>query len=159
MQEVLRAPRRGDHAQAYTPEPRLSMPADILPDGRFGERWLIVDQTHLRVLTSQERGPALVDLDMPLSEIKEARADTLVGSGVLRLIRRDGQAVEAVRYTLAAAPAFATAARILESWLKEEEPSDSLYAEFDKQKKNCGKCGDPLPEDTKIGRASCRERV
>ena len=150
VQEVLRAPRRGDHAQAYTPEPRLSMPADILPDGRFGERWLIVDQTHLRVLTSQERGPALVDLDMPLSEIKEARADTLVGSGVLRLVRRDGQVVEAVRYTLAAAPAFATAARILESWLKEEEPSDSLYAEFDKQKKNCGKCGDPLPEDTNV---------
>ena len=55
-----------------------------------------------------------------------------------------------MRYTLAAAPAFATAARILESWLKEEEPSDSLYAEFDKQKKNCGKCGDPLPDDTNV---------
>ena len=58
--------------------------------------------------------------------------------------------MEAVRYTLAAAPAFGTAARILESWLKEEEPSDSLYAEFDKQKKNCGKCGDPLPDDTNV---------
>jgi len=150
VQEVLREPRRNGHAQAYTPEPRLSMPADILPDGRFGERWLVVDQTHLRVLTSQERGPARVDLDMPLSEIKEARAETLVGSGVLRLVRRDGQVVEAVRYTLAAAPAFGTAARILEAWLKEEEPSDSLYAEFDKQKKNCGKCGDPLPEDTNV---------
>lgn len=150
MQEVLRVPRRDDNAQAYTPEPRLSMPADILPDGRFGERWLVVDQTHLRVLTSQERGPARVDLDMPLSELKEARAETVVGSGVLRLVRRDGQVVEAVRYTLAAAPAFGTAARILESWLKEEEPSDSLYAEFDKQKKNCGKCGDPLPEDTNV---------
>ncbi len=150
VQEVLREPRRNGHAQAYTPEPRLSMPADILPDGRFGERWLVVDQTHLRVLTSQERGPARVDLDMPLSEIKEARAETLVGSGVLRLVRRDGQVVEVVRYTLAAAPAFGTAARILESWLKEEEPSDSLYAEFDKQKKNCGKCGDPLPDDTNV---------
>jgi len=150
VQEVLREPRRDGHAQAYTPEPRLSMPADVLPDGRFGERWLVVDQTHVRVLTSQERGPARIDLDIPLSEIKEARAETLVGSGVLRLVRRDGQVVEAVRYTLAAAPAFGTAARILEAWLKEEEPSDSLYAEFDKQKKNCAKCGDPLPEDTNV---------
>ena len=93
MQEVLREPRRDSHAQAYTPEPRLSMPADILPDGRYGERWLVVDQTHLRVLTSQEHGPARVDLDMPLSDMKEARADTLVGSGALRLVqaRRAGR--------------------------------------------------------------------
>ena len=150
VQEVLRVPRRDEQAQAYTPEPRLSMPADILPDGRYGERWLVVDQTHLRVLTSQPDGPARVDLDVPLSELKEARTDTLVGSGALRLVRRDGQVTEAVRFTLAAAPAFATAARILESWLKDEEPSDSLYAEFDKQKKNCGRCGDPLPEDTNV---------
>ncbi len=126
------------------------MPADILADGRYGERWLVVDQTHLRVLTSQERGPARVDLDIPISEIKEARADTLVGCGALRLVKRDGQVVEAVRYTLVAAPAFGTAARILEAWFKEEEPSDSLYAEFDKQKKNCAKCGDPLPDDTNV---------
>ena len=150
VQEVLREPRRSGHAQVYTPEPRLSMPADILPDGRYGERWLVVDQTHLRVLTSQESGPARLDLDLPLAELKTARADTLVGCGALRLVRRDGQVVEAVRYTLAVAPAFATAARILEAWLKDEEPSDSLYAEFDKQKKNCAKCGDPLPEDTNV---------
>jgi ATP-binding cassette subfamily B protein len=150
VQEVLREPRRNGHAQSYTPEPRLSMPADILLDGNYGERWLVVDQTHLRVLTSQERGSARVDLDVPLSDLKEAHADTLVGNGALRLVKKDGQVIEAVRYTLAAAPAFATAARILESWLKDEEPSDSLYAEFDKQKKNCGKCGDPLPDDTNV---------
>ena len=146
VQQTLR--ERGGHAD-YEPEPRLSMQSDILPDGRFGERWLIVDQTHLRVLTPQASGPAQVDLDLPLSDIKEAKADSLVGNGVLRLVMHSGQVREAVRYTLALSPAFNTVARVLQAYLKGEEPSDSLLEDLDK-KKNCAKCGDPLPEDTNV---------
>ncbi len=133
----------------YAPEPRLSLQADIAPDGTYGERWLIVDQTHLRVVTPQPAGPARVDFEAPLKDIKAARTDSLVGSGALRLVMSDGRVVEAVRYTLALAPAFVTVSRILEAYLKEEEPSDSLLADLD-TKKNCGKCGDPLPDDTNV---------
>ena len=73
----------------------------------------------------------------------------MVGSGALRLTLRDGSVREAVRYTLSAAPAFQAAARVLEAYAKEEEPSDSLLADFD-TKKACGKCGDPLPDDTNV---------
>ena len=149
VQKVLRQPRE-DGAQTYTPEPRLSIPADVLPDGQYGERWLVVDQTHLRVLTTQSDGAARTDLDLPLSELREVRADTLVGVGVLSAVGKSGQVWEAVRYTLASAAAFSTAARIIEAWLKDEEPSDSLYAEFDKLKRNCAKCGDPLPDDNDV---------
>jgi len=133
----------------YAPEPRLSLQADIARDGTFGERWLIIDQTHLRVVTPSTGGPARVDFEAPLRDIKEARADSLVGSGVLRLVMRDGRVIEAVRYTLALSPAFITASRVLEAYLKEEEPSDSLLADLD-TKKNCPKCGDPLPDDTNV---------
>ena len=151
VQETLRAPRSGNAERTPDLEPRLSLQSDVLPDGRYGERWLIVDQTHLRVMTPQEGSrPAHVDLDLPLSEIKEAKADTLVGNGVLRLVMQDGRVLEAVRFTLALSPAFGTVARVLAAWLKGEEPTDSLLAEFDKQKQNCGKCGDPLPDDTNV---------
>ncbi len=146
VQQTLR--ERGGRDD-YDPEPRLSIQSDILPDGRYGPRWLIVDQTHLRVMTPQADGPAQVDLDLPLSEIKEANADSLVGNGALRLVMANGQTREAVRYTLALAPAFHTVARVLQAYLKGEEPSDSLLEDLDK-KKNCGNCGDPLPEDTNV---------
>ena len=130
-------------------EPRLSLQSDILPDGSYGERWLIVDQTHLRVMTPHGSGPAQVDLDLPLSDIKEARTEALVGNGALRLVMQDGRVLEAVRYTLALSGSFNTVSRVLGAWLKGEEPSDSLLADLDKNK-NCGKCGDSLPDDTNV---------
>ena len=148
VQEVLRQPRRGQE-RGYTPEPRLTLKADLDRNGQFGERWLVIDQTHLRVFEESQRGPASVELDLPLSDIQEAKTESLVGSGALRLVLRDGQVREAVRYTLGNAPAFQAAARVLSAYIKEEEPSDSLLADFDK-KKSCGKCGDPLPDDTNV---------
>ena len=84
----------------------MSLQTDIALDGTFGERWLIIDQTHLRVVTPSVDGPARVDFEAPLRDIKETRADSLVGSGALRLVMRDGRVIEAVRYTLALAPAL-----------------------------------------------------
>ena len=148
VQETLKQPRSSQE-RGYTPEPRLTLRADLDKDGQFGERWLVVDQTHVRVLRALPDGPAPVELDIPISDVKEAKADSLVGSGALRLTLRDGSVREAVRYTLSAAPAFQAAARVLEAYAKEEEPSDSLLADFD-TKKACGKCGDPLPDDTNV---------
>ncbi len=148
VQETLKQPRPSQE-RGYTPEPRLTLRADLDRDGQFGECWLVVDQTHVRVLRASPDGPAPVELDIPIADIKEAKADSLVGSGALRLTLRDGSVREAVRYTLGAAPAFQAAARVLEAYAKEEEPSDSLLADFD-TKKACGKCGDPLPDDTNV---------
>ena len=148
VQETLKQPRLNEE-RGYTPEPRLTLKADLDQNGQFGERWLVIDQTHLRVLRASPNAPAPIELDLPLSDIKEAKIENLVGSGALRLTLNDGQVLEAVRYTLGAAPAFQAASRVLSAYLKDEEPSDSLLADFDK-KKSCGKCGDPLPDDTNV---------
>ena len=106
-----------------------------------------MDLTHLRVLTVT-RGKAHLDLELPLADIREVKADTLVGNGVLSVVMRDSRTVEALRYTVTYAAAFAAAARALESYLKDEEPPESLGEDLDK--KHCPTCGDPLPDDTNV---------
>ena len=130
-------------------ELRLSLAGDIAQGGGFGERWLVVDNQHVRVLTPQEGGAdARVDLDIPLAEIKEAKTDTQVGSGALLLVTQDGATREALRFTLGLAPRFNVAARAIEAYLKDEEPSAFLLQGL--EKKVCPKCGDPLPDDTTV---------
>ena len=58
--------------------------------------------------------------------------------------------MEALRYTLALSSAFNTVARVLQTWLKGEDPSDSLLEDLGQKRKNCATCGDPLPEDTNV---------
>ena len=109
----------------------------------------MVDQTHLRVLTPPDEGHAArVDLELPLTHIKSVRADNLVGSGALFVTLRTGETREAVRYTLAQAPAFSAAARTLEAYLKDETPSDAITQGL--EKKHCPTCGDPLPDDSNV---------
>ncbi len=146
VQDTLRAIAPAAH-DLPLPETRLSLAGDIGPDGRFGERWLIVDRTHLRVLTLTA-GKAHLDLELPLADIREVKADTFVGNGVFRVVLKDGRTLEALRYTVTQAPAFGAAARAMESYLKDEEPPESLGQDL--VKKTCPKCGDPLPDDTNV---------
>ena len=156
-------------------EPRLSVAGDVGKDGQYGERWLIVDHSHLRVVTftgqppkapsivrsaskngasrftlsaGDRAGTAVVDLDIPINDIAEAKVDSLVGLSALLLRMKDGRMVEALRYTVGLAPRFSVAARVIEAFIKGEEPSEDLTADL--EKKLCPKCGDPLPDDTKV---------
>ncbi len=130
-------------------ELRLSLAGDVAKDGSFGARWLTVDNRHLRVMTPGETGQAAhVDLDVPLSEIAEAKTDNQVGVGALLLVMKSGETREAIRYTLGMAPRFSVAARTIEAYLKDEEPSAYLLQGL--EKKVCPKCGDPLPDDTSV---------
>lgn len=139
-------------------EPRLSLAADVAPDGTFGERWFVVDHSHVRVLTpAGDDKPARVDLDLPLSDIAEAKTESLVGAAMLLLVTKDGRTLEAVRYTLALAGEFGAAARALEAYLKDEEPPASLTDGL--EKKLCPKCGDPLPSDNNVCRKCIDKRA
>jgi ATP-binding cassette subfamily B protein len=161
-------------------EPRLSVAGDIALAGRYGQRWLIVDETHVRVfsftghethsplaigrsgrngtrritLRASENAPAkvdgsaVVDLELRLSDIAEAKVDSLVGASMLVIRLKDGSMVEALRYTVGLAPRFSVAARLIDAYAKGEEPSEALTQDLDTQV--CPKCGDPLPTDTKV---------
>lgn len=144
------------NGHSHSVEPRLSLMADIAADGSFGERWFFVDHSHVRVVTPVEGGaPGHVDLDLPLSEIREVKTEALVGCSRLLLVAKSGRAIEACRYTLALSPVFSAAARAMEAYLKEEEPPASLGDDLDKSK--CPKCGDPLPKSSNVC-ARCIDR-
>ncbi len=83
------------------------------------------------------------------------KSESLVGATRVLVVTRDGRTLEAVRTTLAQAPAFGAAVRALESYLKDEEPPASLGEDL--AKKVCPKCGDPLPDDTNVC-ARCVDR-
>jgi ATP-binding cassette subfamily B protein len=135
----------------------MALASDIAADGTFGERWLLVDERHVRVFSPDGEGPAKLDLDVPLSDLKLARAEMLVGNGVLELVTKDGRVLQAVRYTQALAPQFNGAARALESFIIGETPPESVLEGF--ERKFCKKCGLPLPEDTSVCTACIDKRA
>jgi ATP-binding cassette subfamily B protein len=137
-----------EHDTEAPKAPRISAPADIAADGSYGVRWLIVDETDVRVVTPAEDGEAHVDISVPLADIVDARSEMLVGMGVLVVVLRDGRTVEMLRYTVSTAPVFSAAARAIQSYCKDEAPPESLTLGL--EKKRCPRCGDPLPDDSNV---------
>ena len=138
---------------------RLCVEADLRPDGAFGTEWLVVTDSHVRVVSQDDppsRGrrstasagvggsQARVRLEIPLAEASEPTAHTFVGGGALE-VSRDGAAVELVRYTAAGAARFATVAKLLDKWLKGEE---AALPAGDEQR--CPQCGLPLEKGTTV---------
>jgi len=122
---------------------RLSVEADLLPDGTFGRELLVVTERALSVVALDDAQPS-VRLELPLEELREPKARQVVGGGALSVARGDAD-IELVRYTAARVPRFATAAKLLEKWLQGEEapvPKDEGL--------RCPTCGLPLEKGTKV---------
>ncbi len=122
---------------------RLSVEADLLPDGAFGKELLVVTAEKLRVITVDGAAPA-VRLELPLAELKEPKAESFFGGGALE-VSHNGARVELVRYTAARFPRFATAAKVLEKWLKGETAEAPR-----EESKRCPTCGLPFERGTQV---------
>lgn len=122
---------------------RLCLEADLRPDGTFGREWLVATDNRVRVYA--ENG-AVVEprLDLPLKDLSEPKTENLIGGGALR-VERDGVRLELVRYTNAKAPSFASAAGLLDKWLKGEEGEAP-----EEERKRCPKCGMPLERGSAV---------
>jgi len=79
-------------------EVEASLCSDLLPDGRYGERWAFLTQGRFFVVSPQDGGAPQVDLDIPAGKIAGARMRDFVSSGVLEITTRE-QGMEAVRFT------------------------------------------------------------
>jgi len=138
----------GSHEAAPEPEIKLSLATDVTQTGEYGERWLIVDDVNVSVVSYNADGKAHVDLSRPISSLREARTESLVDSGALLLVEKTGDTVEALRYSTGLASVFAGAARAIKAYIDDEEVPDSIGK--DMRRKKCPTCGDPLPEDTGV---------
>ncbi|MHB9107292.1 MAG: ABC transporter transmembrane domain-containing protein [Armatimonadota bacterium] len=122
---------------------RLCAEADLHPDGSLGDEWLVVTEANLLVFSKNGTGIEQ-RFNLPLSEVSEPKVANLVGGGALE-VTKDGKPLELLRFTNRRSPDFATAAGVLEKWLKGET------AELPEQEaQKCPKCGMPLEKGTKV---------
>jgi ATP-binding cassette subfamily B protein len=116
----------------------IRLVADFADDRQFGVRTLEVTRQEVRVL---EQGGA-ISCVVPLSDIKSARNEPLVGGGRLEITTQSGEIVPLITYSLTIAAKFSEAARGLEQLAKGEE----LLINLKEEKLRCPKCNRLLPE-------------
>jgi len=74
--------------------------ADILPDGSFGERWVLLTNRRVMVLGSPDgKGAVALEFELPLAEVDSAATRSYIGSAALILTCRE-RAHELARYCL-----------------------------------------------------------
>lgn len=134
----------------------VAVATDLTPDGRFGEEWLVITETRLRVWVADSvtRGPRL---DLPLEKITLPATDPLIGGGAL-IVTADGQTIEVVRYTNACQRKFERASKYLADLAKYRKdkadgkgtPEKPVVAPDPDERKRCPTCHLLLPEGTKV---------
>jgi ATP-binding cassette subfamily B protein len=144
VEATLKAQRNGSGDEPLT----VAVKADITPDGSLGERWVVVDSAHVRVLSPNGDGQAHVDLTLPLSDVNSSRTENLVGGGAL-LVGRGSDTIELARYTTPLGGRMSSVARTIEALAKGEDLPDLGLDEDDR---TCPKCGRPLKKNDDVCR-------
>lgn len=123
---------------ANATSPLIKLEADFAHDGRFGNRTLEVTSEHVRVLEAN----GAVSFQIPISEIKTARNEPLVGGGRLEVITPKGDILPIISYSLTVAAKFSEAARGIEQLAKSEQ----LLINLKEERVRCAQCNRLLPE-------------
>ncbi|HVK01969.1 MAG TPA: ABC transporter ATP-binding protein [Armatimonadaceae bacterium] len=114
--------------------------ADLIPEENhsYGKRDVTVSRA--RVAVYDEAGVAL--LTVPMSDVKSARTESLVGGARLELTLKSGQLIPVAEFTSSVAARFSEMARGIEQIAQGEE----LAIKLTEEKTRCEKCGRLLPE-------------
>jgi len=122
----------------------LCAAADIADGDRFGERWLVL--TPERILVAEQRNGSMEPIvQLPLSQVKSAKTETLVGAGILEVTLDDGRRIELLRYTSTLNQEFAWAARSIDEFLRERKKPTLLVSEDEGKKLICPNCKGIIP--------------
>jgi len=116
----------------------IRLVADFAGDGSFGHRTLEVTTQFVRVLEPGD-APSFV---IPISEVKSARNEPLVGGGRLEIVTKKGDLLPVLSYSLTLSAKFSEAARGIEQ-LGKGEP---LLINLKEERLRCIKCNRLLPE-------------
>src|SRR6185503_10187894 len=133
--------RRGDLEVPTTPtneDVLIALDGDLTEDGLFGHLKLSVTGSFVRVL---DRSGA-VSFQMPITDVKSARNEPLVGGGRLEITAKTGEIVPIISYSLTHAALFSEAARGVEQLARGE----SLSINLKRERLRCAKCDRLLPE-------------
>jgi len=118
----------------------IRMAADMVDAFRYGERWLVVTDQSMLLVTAE--GSENDVTEILLDEVGEVRTLDLVGAAQLEIERKDRTGQEVVHYSRSLASKFAEAAEALRNLAKGEPPD--LPSELERTR--CDKCHRLLPE-------------
>jgi len=135
--ELESAKREANQQETVLSVLLIRVESDIADDGRYGKRVLEVDKDRVRVLEGDTQL-----FQIPISDVKSARNEPLVGGGRLELTTNDGRIIPAISYSHTIAAKFSEAARGIEQLAKGEE----LLINLKEERLRCVKCGRLLPE-------------
>lgn len=133
----------------------VAFETDMTENGVFGTEWLVVDSEQVMVFRRNGGNKAHLLHAVPLSRIKEAKAEMLIGNGVLN-VRTDEATIPLVRYSQAVVGDANTIARRIGVLAKGDTPRESAVKE---DKKHCPKCKRVLPEDSEVCPACTDKRA
>jgi len=144
--QALRHDRNGSGSEPV----RLAVKVDLDASGAFRERWLVVDDTAVRILSpaADGQGTARIDSVVRLSQIASAQTENLVGGGALLVTTPSGETIELARYTTALTAQLAAVARYLTALARGEELPE--LPDLKVKERLCPKCGRPLPKDDDV---------
>src|SRR4026209_2578744 len=83
---------------AHNPDDKevlIQVEGDLDEESRFGQRKLEVTRAYVRIITPS----GAVSLQVPMSEIKAARNEPLVGGGRLEITTKAGEIIPIASYT------------------------------------------------------------
>ncbi|MCW3094398.1 MAG: Lipid export ATP-binding/permease protein MsbA, partial [Chthonomonadaceae bacterium] len=116
----------------------IQLEGDYAESSSFGLRTLEVTLEIVRVRETN----GMVAFQIPVSEIKEARNEPLVGGGRLEITAKNGDFFPIITYSSTVSAQFSEAARGIEQLSKGEPLSINLKQE----RTRCAKCNRLLPE-------------
>ncbi len=114
--------------------------SDILHDGRFGVRWIVLTDKRVVVLPHLAPG-ADGALDIDLAEVSDARAEPLVGGGRLE-VNLQGHFTPIIEYSSSLGAKFTEIARGIQQLAKDEP----FAVTTDIPRARCQKCQALLPD-------------
>ena len=123
--------------------------ADVGVDGRFGERWVVVDGAELRVFDGDGQAPAE---RVPIADVTACRGEAHVGGGSL-VLERVRKAPLRIRYSESQAAKFSEVVRGIEQ-LREGKP---FHINGHVEQNRCSTCRRLLPERDGICPACIRK--
>ncbi len=129
----------------------VAISTDLLPDGIYGQEWLIISDTRLLVIHDREQ----CRHDILLSGITAAKIESLVGGGVLE-IQISHEPQEILYFSNLCAKKFGKVAKWLNDIATKQEEIETLQEEEDER--YCKRCGLLLPDTTGVCPACVQKR-
>ena len=126
---------------------RIAFATDLDAKGAFGEEWLVVEDGSVHVFEPDGSAKAKLKYSVPISDIKEAKAETYIGNGLLEVRTKQAETIEMVRFSQAIYGEANTVARQITALAQGKIPKKE---KIDEKRKRCPRCRRVLPDDTEV---------